>query len=401
MGNVLRICALATALLSSSCTSSDDEGTLRIGLVVSTTGPLAPRGVAQLEAAALAATEVNAAGGVGGREIRLVHRDDGGDPARTVRVVDGIVDSIEPVVLGAVDSSLTAVVSETVAGQAVVLSASATDPSVGLSGDVLCTCPSDAGQARLLAQRAIERGLDSIAVIHPRATTFWDEVFRPAFMEAGGTVTVLKSYSEGRASYAALLGTVIDTAPRAIILDANPVDGAVIVSDYVNQYAGSGIFWFFTAQLESEAFVNAAGDRVFTFAHEGIGPSPQRGQAYDGFVTAFFGRHGRLPPLGSYAPNMYDAVYIAALALESAGSEDVDALRAAMVQVSMDGEVVGPRDYASAAAAARAGEDIDYDGASGAVDLASASDEEARYDVWRIEAGQITVVEAGIAAPPP
>ena len=75
-----------------------DRSVLRLGLLVPLSGPLGLTGPSAVDAACLAASEVNAAGGVAGRTVELVLADAGGRPedaAREARMLasSGVVDA--------------------------------------------------------------------------------------------------------------------------------------------------------------------------------------------------------------------------------------------------------------------------------------------------------------------
>ena len=61
------------------------------------------------------------------------------------------------------------------------------------------------------------------------------------------------------------------------------------------------------------------------------------------------------------------------------------------------GTKYSPAQYATAAADAKAGKDVDYDGVSGAVDLDATGEVVAPYDIWKVMGGGITIVEPSIS----
>ena len=398
------LCGLTVAVTFGLLACGEDaqgDGT-DVGIVLSTTGPLAPLGVAQLEAAALAATEINDHGGVLGKPLRLVHRDDGVDEARARRVAAGLLGTVEPVMLGAVDSELTRAIAGEVVPAMLMVSASATDgtltdyPDEGL---LFRTCASDPAASRLVAERVTELGFTRAAVIYRESARGWESYFQPQLIAAGGTVTVLKGFTEGRTTYMNLVASVIGSNPEVVILDANPVDGARIVNDYLTHHGSAGVFWYFAGSLESEAFVASLGASNFTFQHEGIGPSTADGERFDHFASGYSRRNGRLPPPGTFAANMYDAVMLVALAVESSGSTDPLLLRAALPAVAQGGTEFGPQAIGAALDAARSGADIDYQGASGDVGLDDHGDTTTPYDLWAVRGGHIQITERRVPAP--
>ena len=59
-------------------------------------------------------------------------------------------------------------------------------------------------------------------------------------------------------------------------------------------------------------------------------------------------------------------------------------------------KVVGPSDYATAVTTLKSGGDINYEGASGNVDLDANGDPVAPYDIWQVKSGAVTVVQSAV-----
>jgi hypothetical protein len=92
------------------------------------------------------------------------------------------------------------------------------------------------------------------------------------------------------------------------------------------------------------------------------------------------------PEPAPYAANEYDAVLLAALAIQQAGtSTDGAAIRDALYRVSSGRKAVGPTEFVDAVNAITKGIDIDYVGASGGCDLDDLGNVTADYIVWHVE----------------
>ncbi|MGE0154336.1 MAG: ABC transporter substrate-binding protein [Reyranellaceae bacterium] len=64
---------------------------ISIGVIVPLTGPAAPQGHAVKTAIEMAAAEINAAKGIGGRKINVIVRDDQGQPANAVNIAQDFI----------------------------------------------------------------------------------------------------------------------------------------------------------------------------------------------------------------------------------------------------------------------------------------------------------------------
>ncbi|MBO2444949.1 ABC transporter substrate-binding protein [Actinomadura nitritigenes] len=96
--------AVALALSLTNCSTRGggdaaagvDKSTIKLGVLVDLSGPLAGSGKTVLQAHQMAVEEINKAGGVCGRRLELVVRDDGYDPQKAVTAYD----EVEPQVVG-------------------------------------------------------------------------------------------------------------------------------------------------------------------------------------------------------------------------------------------------------------------------------------------------------------
>jgi branched-chain amino acid transport system substrate-binding protein len=88
----------ATVLAWAGAASAQDV--VKIGLVGPFTGGSAPLGISIRDGVKLAVTEINASGGLGGRKIELVERDDESKPERGIQIAQELINNEK--ILGAV-----------------------------------------------------------------------------------------------------------------------------------------------------------------------------------------------------------------------------------------------------------------------------------------------------------
>ena len=97
--------ALAVVLLT-GCPGGNGD-TIPVGALLPTTGQLSALGAEQLRAVQLAVNQINAAGGVLGKDLRVVHEDDSDSDTKVEEGAQALVDAAVPVVIGAVGSAHT------------------------------------------------------------------------------------------------------------------------------------------------------------------------------------------------------------------------------------------------------------------------------------------------------
>ena len=115
----------------------------------------------------LAVEEVNAAGGVRGRRLEAVMRDDGGDGARAAKIAQEFVDGDVLGVIGHVNSGPTIAAAKVYDGNVAMIATSATSPSLtGISPWVFRVISSDSINGDLIARFAMQLGRKRAAIIY-------------------------------------------------------------------------------------------------------------------------------------------------------------------------------------------------------------------------------------------
>jgi branched-chain amino acid transport system substrate-binding protein len=157
---------LAALLLLSACSFS--PGPIRIGLAGSLSDPV---GVPMKHAAELAVEEINAAGGIDGRPLELVQRDDYADPDSAVFVATDLYEAGVSAVIGHLFSGTTLAAAPVYNGgpdPVAAISPSSSSPEVSSAGDyTFRICPSDLAHGAALARWAHDTlGLQRGAVLY-------------------------------------------------------------------------------------------------------------------------------------------------------------------------------------------------------------------------------------------
>jgi branched-chain amino acid transport system substrate-binding protein len=162
-----RLAAAALTTLLLACGQADG-GPVRIGVAGSFSDPI---GTPMQLAAELAAAEINAAGGIDGRPIELVLRDDYADPDSAVFIASDLYESDVSAVVGHLFSGTTLAAAPVYNGGAdpiAAISPSSSSPEVTSAGDhTFRICPSDLAHGAALAHWVRERlGFERGAVLY-------------------------------------------------------------------------------------------------------------------------------------------------------------------------------------------------------------------------------------------
>lgn len=382
--------------------------TLKIGTVLSITGPLSPYGGDNQNGTDMAVAEINAAGGVLGNPIQIFHQDDKTDPAtaaaaaRTLISTDGVA-----AIVGATGSGqCSTIVPVAVNNSVVEVSASCTSPKFSnqslTNGWFFRTAPSDALQGVVAASYAhsnLTFTRAGVIGINNAYGTGLATTFNNAFKKAGGTITtnspriVTETTTTTTPDYTTDLNAVLGVtpAPQVVYVVGYPADGVQLMKNF-NALLGAHpayatIQWIFSEGLYDPSFIGpaaAAGVDVSGFL--GTAPSAYggiNGPQYNSWVSNYTTKFGRAPSL--FTANAYDGVYLIAMAAQMAGDASGASIKANLQKVSAPpGTVIYPGGWAAALAALKAGSDVNYQGASGAVDLNANGDPLSGYIVWNV-----------------
>jgi branched-chain amino acid transport system substrate-binding protein len=186
-----------------------------VGHYASLTGNTAHFGQDTDKAIRLAIDEVNAAGGVLGKKVRLVTLDDRGDSAEAANAVTRLID-VEKVVtiIGEVASSLSLAGGRVAQRRQVpMISPSSTNPKVTQVGDyIFRVCFLDPFQGKVMADFARDTlKFKRVAILRDVKNDYsigLADAFKTAFTASGGTIPVEQSYSAGDTDFSAQITAI-------------------------------------------------------------------------------------------------------------------------------------------------------------------------------------------------
>lgn len=387
---------LLTLLTLAAGCAPPAKDTLRLGALFSMTGSSAESGFAQLSGARLAVDTINAAGGLDGKHFQLVVRDDGTDKNLAVRAAQALQAEQLDVVVGTSTSDLTREAAAVLGASALLISPAATAPELSADDRLLRTCGTVDGEGRLFAERAWNAGFRRAAVISPLRDI--DQGLAAAFVEyfgrRGGAVTLRQQVGPNEESLTTVVAQTLASGADMVVLDLDTVTASRVLSAYA-ALKTTNVRWYLSNAAYSEGLVDAVGARsLAAIDHEGLVFATPQGGRYQYFARAWQNAFGTAPPIGTFAPQSFDAVYLVALARAMGGD-----LRQDVLEVSRAGLVIDAEGWTGAVERIRAGEDVNYEGASGSLDLDANGDPLAPFDVWVVVDGQIRFTERGVPAP--
>lgn len=393
--NTLTLAVAASTLMVAAPAIAQDTGAT-IGFIGGFTGPIESLTPPIFAGAELVVKQVNEQGGILGGELKIVSADGACDATAAAAAADKVIntDNVTGVV-GALCTGETigAFNGSGLSGNVVFISPASSAPALTTLEDndlVYRTTPSDALQGVKLAELLLAKGVKDIAITYVNNDygKGFADALSAAYTAGGGTVAANVAHEEGKADYRAELGNLVASQNLVILAYANASGNTVL-----RQAVESGNF---TLYVGGDGMV---GDDLLSgidaAAVEGLiatragAPEGAAVDLYNAFSSGGFVANA------TYAPQAYDAAFLLALAIEKNGSASRDGLSAALRDVaSAPGEKILPGEWAKALELIKAGTDIDYEGAGGALDFDAAGDVDGIIVELAVEGGKF--VEKGL-----
>jgi branched-chain amino acid transport system substrate-binding protein len=331
---LITLVLIATVALVYACQPPAGSGDkVRVGVFMSLTGSTANFGISSTNGIKMAADEVNAAGGINGKQIEILVQDDRSDASEAATIVTKFVtqDQVHAI-LGEVASSRS-IAAAPIAQNAKIpmLTPSSTNPEVTKKGNfIFRSCFIDPVQGAAIAQFAA-RTLNAkrAAIMVDRKndySTGLEKVIKEVFTKMGGEIVGTQSYQEGDQDFNAQLTDLKGKNPEVIFVPGYYNDVGLIAKQArdkgitVPLIGGDG--WD-SAQLYAIGG-KALNGSFFTNHYSPFDTDPKVVK----FVTDYKARFNSTPD--ALAATAYDAAKIMFDAIRRANSLDGTAIRDAL-----------------------------------------------------------------------
>ena len=216
---------LAASLLVFSCTKKANENEIVIGSYSSNTGATATFGVYQMRGTEMAVNEINAAGGINGKKIKLINYDNKSDSDETLAVVNRLITQDKVVAILGESTSGRSKIGAQVAQQNKVpmLTSSATNPDVTKVGNfIFRACFIDPFQGLVMAKFMTETlKVKKAAIMRDIKSDYsvgLSDNFAAKLKELGGEIVADVSYQEGDIDFKSQLTSLKGKNPDVIFI---------------------------------------------------------------------------------------------------------------------------------------------------------------------------------------
>jgi len=324
---------ICTAL--TGCKKSDTNlpaNEIVIGEFASLTGGTASFGQSSHKGTLMAVDEINAAGGLLGKKVKLVTEDDqskAGEPSTVVRKMisrDRIV-----ALLGEVASSRSLEAAPIAQQNKIpMISPASTNPKVTEVGDyIFRVCFIDPFQGTVLAKFALARGWKNVAILTDVKQDYavgLSDFFKKYFTANEGSIVSEQSYSSGDKDFKAQLTSISASNPDAILVSGYYNEAGLIASQAreldvdVPLLGGDG--W------DSPSLIEVGGAAMEGNFFSNHFSAEDKSEVIQDFIRKFRAKYNEEPD--AMAALGYDSAMILADAIKRAGTTDSEPLRDAI-----------------------------------------------------------------------
>lgn len=328
---VFALMAVLLAFTFMGCGEKEAE-VIKVGGIFPLSGGVAVYGIGCQDGVEMAIEEINAAGGINGKQVVLISEDDEGNPEKTVNAYKKLTtkDGVK-VIIGSLTSGCTAAITSLAQAQGVVMIApAATMESITDAGDyVFRACFIDPFQGTVGGKFASENlGKSNAAVLYDIGNDYsvgLYENFKTAFEANGGTLVAAESYNTNDKDFNAQLTKIKSANPDVVYLP----DYYSTVALIAKQLRAQGIDAPIVGADGWGGIVDNAGDEVLNGYYSDHYAADSTDAKVVNFVKDFEAKFGSTPV--SFAALGYDSMYMLKDAMTAANTDsDAEAIRDAL-----------------------------------------------------------------------
>lgn len=335
---LLLVCFILVAALVAGCgggqtaDNGEDQGgaadadVIKIGFLGDLTGDTAVYGQNTLDGMEMAAEELNAAGGVLGKQIEIVVEDHRYDKAEAANIVQKFCnqDKVSAIVGDPTTGITKATAPISNQNEVVQISAGSTGPEVVEIGPYIFrnTLLDSVGGPTTMDYMINEMGWKKVALITSVNNDFsvgLSKIFKDAILANGGEIVIEESVQDGDTDFSGQVSNIKNADPDVIVFSGYYTEGGLIMKE-VRKQGMADIVMVGGDGLQAPTFWELGGEAVEgSISYCGFSPE-QPTEETAKFIEAFKAKYNKEPDL--FNAQGYDAVMIIADAIERAGSAD-------------------------------------------------------------------------------
>jgi branched-chain amino acid transport system substrate-binding protein len=311
---------------------------IKLGFLGALTGSVANYGIPGEKGMRLAIEEINASGGILGKQVEGIYEDNKGETGEITAIAKkyATIDKVVAMV-GDPCTGLTKVAAQIAQdNEVVIISAGATGTGVVEIGDyVFRNTLLDVFAAPAVVDWMInDKGWKNIAVItslNNGYSTALTPVFKDAITAKGGTIVLDESINDGETDFTAQVTKLKKSGADVLVFTGYYTEAALIMNEVQKQgfdiclIGGDGLYGQDLAKLGQKAVEEKV---IFYCGFSSDQPSDET----KAFIEAYEKKYNEAPDM--FSAQYYDAVYILKKAMEDANSTDPKVFKNEMAKLT-------------------------------------------------------------------
>ena len=338
--------ALAACGSSSSPAASDngssDSDTIKIGGIGALTGGYANYGLSVQHGAQLAVDEINAAGGVNGKQLELNFQDSQGDPESAVSAYGKLMDWGMDVSLGGVMSGETSSIVAAAKDDDVMLltPSGSSDTCINSNDKAFRICFYDSYQGTAAADYLKVNDLASeVGVLYQSDSDYSKglyDAFAAECATLGISIVETQTFTTSTSTdFSTQVNALVDSGVKVVFIPFYAEEASTFLTQAKGKFADD-VYFFGADGLDG---ILGKVEQDVSIANNVLMLTPFAADSTDehvqAFVKAYEAAYSATPD--QFAADAYDAVYTIKAAVEKAGSTSGAALAAVMPEIEVAG----------------------------------------------------------------
>lgn len=339
----------SSAGAGSSASASSKGGVMNVGFTATLTGADAQYGVAMEQGLQLAVQQINAAGGIAGKQVKVVVRDDQGEPSNAATIAQNFCDDSNMSIVFGYSFSSTALSAIPVfkqCGMPVLMSSPTSVQLTGSYPGFFRNVVTDNVQGQVMADYAAAKGYKRVAILNLQ-TAYGQGLadrFEEVAKQKGITITSRQGFQSGVTDFSTQLAQIKGQNVQAIFVGAY-YDAVANVAKQAKQ-AGLSVPVMCTDGCDGPDLLHLASEAVqgtaFTAMYTPENSTAQAGQ----FTKAFEKKYGHVPET-EWTALAFDAGYDLKAAVEKAGGSSRGDVTKGMHQIKDVAGATGPTTFSA------------------------------------------------------
>ncbi len=332
----------ALCLVAVTAAASMAAEPIRLGAVLSVTGPASFLGEPEKNSIQMELEKINAAGGVLGRPLEVVILDDETDVNKAVLATDRLLkkENVAAILGPTTSGNSLAIMGKAAAAKVPLISCSAAEKiTKPVNPYIFKVAPSDRLAVARILDHAKKQGYTKLAIL-----TVSDgfgqagrEVLKELIPAGGFTLVADEAYGPKDTDMTAQLTKIKGASPDAIICWGTNPGPAVVAKNRVQ--LGLSTPLYMSHGVASKKFIELAGDAAeglflpagkITVAEKLPDADPEKAQLV-AYAKAYEERFHA--PVSTFGGHGYDSLHLAAKAIADAGSDKPQAIRDALEKI--------------------------------------------------------------------